>query len=45
MNSEFMTSQLVVRGGCGTIWFGFEHKIYSNREIKMHAVWFGSVGL
>jgi len=25
------------------VWFGFEHKSHMNREIKKHAVWFGSV--
>jgi hypothetical protein len=27
----------------GTVWFGFEHKSHPNRNIKMHAVRFGSV--
>jgi len=27
----------------GAVWFGFEHKSHPNREIKKHAVWFGSV--
>ena len=31
------------RGVGGAIWFGFEHKSHPNREIKKHAVWFGSV--
>jgi hypothetical protein len=26
------------RGDRGAVWFGFEYKSYSNREIKMHAV-------
>jgi hypothetical protein len=25
------------------VWFGFEHKNYPNREIKIHAVQFGSI--
>jgi hypothetical protein len=32
------------RGDRGAVWFGFEHKSYPNRKIKMHAVRFGSVG-
>jgi len=31
---------LSVRGVSGAVWFGFERK---SREIKKHAVWFGSV--
>jgi len=31
------------RGVRGAVWFGFEHKSHSNREIKKHAIWFGSV--
>jgi len=31
------------RGVRGAVWFGFEHKSHPNREIKKHAVWFGSV--
>jgi len=31
---------LSVRGVRGAVWFGFERK---SREIKKHAVWFGSV--
>jgi hypothetical protein len=30
-------------GDRGAVWFGFEHKSHLNREIKMHAVRFGSV--
>ena len=32
-----------IRGVRGAVWFGFEHKSHPNREIKKHAVWFGSV--
>jgi len=31
------------RGVRGAVWFGFEHKSHPNREIKKHAVWFGSI--
>jgi len=31
------------RGDRGAVLFSFEHKSRSNREIKKHAVWFGSV--
>ena len=31
------------RGVRGAVWFGFEQKSHPNREIKKHAVWFGSV--
>jgi hypothetical protein len=32
-----------IRGVRGAVWFGFEQKSHPNREIKNHAVWFGSV--
>jgi hypothetical protein len=31
-------------GDCGADWFDFKYKSHPNREIKMHAVQFGSVG-
>jgi len=34
---------IIARGVRGAVWFGFEHKSHPNREIKKHAVWFGSV--
>jgi hypothetical protein len=37
-------NSLATRGDRGADWFGFEHKSHPNREIKMHAVQFGSVG-
>jgi hypothetical protein len=31
------------RGVRGAVWFGFDHKSHPNRNIKKHAVRFGSV--
>jgi len=31
------------RDVCSAVWFGFEDKSHSNREIKKHAVWFSSI--
>jgi len=36
-------SPIQLRGVRGAVWFGFEHKSHPYREIKKHAVWFGSV--
>jgi hypothetical protein len=35
---------IIFRGDRGADWFGFKRKSHPNREIKMHAVWFDSVG-
>jgi hypothetical protein len=40
----FYNPPLLSRGDRGADWFGFKHKSHHNREIKMHAVRFGSVG-
>jgi len=34
---------LIIRGVRGVVCFGFDHKSHPNREIKRHAVWFGSI--
>jgi len=36
-------SNMICRGVCGAVWFGFKGKSHPNRKIKKHAVWFGSV--
>jgi len=35
--------RVYIRGVHDVVWFGFESKNHSNRKIKRHAVWFGSV--
>jgi len=34
---------VIDRGVCGAVCFGFKGKSHSNRKIKKHAVWFGSI--
>ena len=43
ISDSFFCFGLLIRGDRGADWFGFKHKSHPNREIKMHAVRFGSV--